>query len=83
MFSARDLDKLGMSDEEQLETAIHLRAAIFTHDVDFLRIAARKNHLGIIYVHQRKLSIGECVKRLKVIAETTQPEKIRNKVIFL
>jgi predicted nuclease of predicted toxin-antitoxin system len=82
-FSAKDLGKLGITDEEQLETAVQNKAAIFTHDADFLRIAAETNHWGIIYVHQQKISVGECIKKLKVLAETTRPEEIRNKIIFL
>lgn len=82
-FSAKDLGKLGMTDQKQLETAIQNEALIFTHDADFLRIASEEKHLGIIYVHQRKLSVGECVRKLKVIAETIQPQEMRNKIIFL
>ena len=82
-FSAKDIGNLGVSDEKQLETAILNKAVVFTHDADFLRIAAKKPHFGIIYVPQRKLSIGECVKKLKVIAETAHQEEICNKVIFL
>ncbi len=34
--------------------------------VDFLRMALdREQHCGIIYVHQRKVSVGGCVRRLK------------------
>jgi predicted nuclease of predicted toxin-antitoxin system len=44
VFSAKDLGKLGLTDEEQLKTAVQNQAVIFTHDVDFIRIAARKNH---------------------------------------
>ena len=72
-----------MTDEEQLETAIQNRASIFTHDADFLRVAVDTNHLGIIYVHQQKMSVGECIKKLKVLAETTRPDEMRNKIIFL
>jgi predicted nuclease of predicted toxin-antitoxin system len=82
-FSAKDLGKQGMTDEEQLKTAIKNKAVIFTNDADFLRIAATNNHFGVIYVHQRKLSVGECIKRLKVIAETGRREEMRNKIIFL
>jgi predicted nuclease of predicted toxin-antitoxin system len=39
-FSAKDLGRLGMTDEEQLKTAIKNKAVIFTNDADFLRIAA-------------------------------------------
>jgi uncharacterized protein (DUF433 family)/predicted nuclease of predicted toxin-antitoxin system len=82
-FSARDLGKLGLTDEEQLKTAVQNQAVIFTHDVDFIRIATRKNHPGIIYVHQQKMAIGECIKRLKIISETKTPQEMRNQIIFL
>jgi predicted nuclease of predicted toxin-antitoxin system len=82
-FSAKDLGKLGLTDEEQLQVAVENQAVIFTHDADFLRIAMNKPHFGIIYVHQQKLSIGECVKRLKIIAETKSTQEMQNKIIFL
>lgn len=82
-FSAKDLGKLGQTDEEQLKTAIQKQAAIFTHDVDFIKIAINKNHPGIIYVHQQKLTIGECIRKLKIITETKTPEEIQNQIIFL
>ena len=53
VFSAKDIGKLGLTDEEQIRVAAANRAVIFTHDVDFLRMARREHHLGIIYVHQR------------------------------
>ena len=82
-FSAKDIGKLGLTDEQQLEVAIRKQALIFTHDVDFLRIASHKQHSGIIYVHQLKLSVGECIKRLNAIAETKHPEEMRNRILFL
>jgi predicted nuclease of predicted toxin-antitoxin system len=82
-FSARDLGKLGLTDEEQLKTAIQNQAVIFTHDVDFIQIAIHKNHPGIIYVHQQKMAIGECIKKLKTISETKTPQEMRNQIIFL
>jgi predicted nuclease of predicted toxin-antitoxin system len=82
-FSARDLGKLGQTDEEQLKTANQNQAVIFTHDVDFIKIAINKNHSGIIYVHQQKLTIGECIKRLKTVTETKTPQELQNQIIFL
>lgn len=82
-FSAKDIGKLGLTDERQIEVATTERAVIFTHDVDFLRMASRREHLGIIYVYQQKLSVGECIKRLKAIAETKSPGEMRNRIIFL
>jgi predicted nuclease of predicted toxin-antitoxin system len=82
-FSAKDIGKLGLTDEQQIEVATRKQAIIFTHDADFLRIASHKQHPGIVYVHLQKLSAGECIKRLKVIAETKSPEEMRNRIIFL
>jgi len=82
-FSAKDMGKLGLTDEQQIKVAAANRAAIFTHDVDFLRMASEKRHPGIIYVHQQKLTVGECIKRLKAIAETKSPAQMRGRIIFL
>ena len=82
-FSAKDIGKLGLTDEEQLKTAIQNQAVIFTHDVDFIKIAINKNHPGIIYAHQQKTTIGECIRKLKTIAETRTAEEMANQIIFL
>lgn len=81
--SAKDLGKLGLTDEQQIKVANTRRAVIFTHDVDFIRMATERHHPGIIYVHQQKLSVGECINRLKAIAETKSPAEMRNQIVFL
>ena len=83
VFSAKDLGKLGLTDEEQLKVAVENHAVIFTHDADFLWMALDKHYLGIIYVHQQKLTIGECIKRLKIIAETKTAQEMENQILFL
>lgn len=47
-FSAKDLGKLGMTDEEQLKTVIQNKAVIFTNDADFLRITTGTNHFEVL-----------------------------------
>jgi predicted nuclease of predicted toxin-antitoxin system len=82
-FSAKELGKLGLTDDEQLQVAIDNQAVIFTSDADFLRMALNKPHFGIIYVHQQKLTVGECIKRLKLIAETKSIQQLKNQIVFL
>ncbi len=84
-WSAFDKGKLGRSDEEQLRYAFEKRATIFTHDDDFLTMAAESEieHFGIIYVHQQHLSIGECIRKLKAIVETLSSEEMHNRILFL
>jgi len=87
-FSARDKANLGLTDEQQLIYASKEKAAIFTHDTDFLRIAAKwmgegRTHHGIIYCHQKSYPIGECVRRLRVLASVLTSEDMMNHIEFL
>jgi predicted nuclease of predicted toxin-antitoxin system len=83
IVSAKDLGTLGLTDEEQLAVAFEHQAVIFTCDADFLRMALSRPHLGIIYVHQQKLSIGECIRRLKIVAAMKSAQEMCNQVLFL
>lgn len=84
-WSAVEKGKRGLSDEEQLSYASRERVTIFTHDDDFLSMAMDSGieHCGIIFVHQHHLSIGECIRRLKSIVETTLPEEMLKRIMFL
>jgi hypothetical protein len=42
-----------------------------------------QEHWGIIYVHEQKLSIGECIRRLLDYALLLEAEDMRNRVEFL
>lgn len=87
-FSARDTGNLGLTDEEQLVYAGKEKAAIFTHDADFLEIAARlmeegKTHHGIIYCHQKSYPIGEYVRRLRMLSSVLTSRDMVNHIEFL
>jgi predicted nuclease of predicted toxin-antitoxin system len=87
-FSARDFDKLGLTDEEQLIFARDEKATIFTHDTDFLRIAAqwideRRTHFGVIYCHQNAYRIGDCIRNLRILATVLTQEDMINHIEFL
>ncbi len=86
--SARDVGNLGLTDEEQLIYSGKENATIFTHDTDFLQIAARwlnegKTHQGIIYCHQKRYSIGECVRKLRMLTSLLSSEDMVNHIEFL
>ena len=87
-FSARDRNNLGLTDEEQLTFAREESATIFTHDTDFLRVAAQWNdlgrtHCGVIYCRQTTFGIGDCIRNLKVLATVLSPEDMINHIEFL
>jgi len=87
-FSARVAGNLGLTDEEQLIYAGKEKATIFTHDTDFLQIAARwldegRTHQGIIYCHQTRYSVGECVRKLRMLTAVLSSEDMVNHIEFL
>ena len=87
-FSARDSDKLGLSDEEQLIYAAKEKVIIFTHDTDFLQVAARwmvegRSHPGIIYCHQKNYPLGVCIRQLRMLTAVLTSEDMINHIEFL
>jgi len=87
-FSARDARNLGLTDEEQLTYAGKEKLTIFTHDTDFLQIAARwldeeRTHQGIIYCHQKRYSVGECVRKLRMLTAVLSSEDMVDHIEFL
>ncbi|HLG30606.1 MAG TPA: DUF5615 family PIN-like protein [Candidatus Brocadiales bacterium] len=83
VISARDADNLGLSDKEQLDYAIKKNLVIVTHDDDFLSMAMKFEHKGIVYVHQQKYSIGDLIRRLKLLWDIAEQKDIVNHVEFL
>lgn len=77
-----------LRDEALFERVQSFGRVLFTHDSDFLRISAARlgrgeSHHGIIYVQQRKLSIGEMVENLEFLAKSYEPAELRNRVVHL
>jgi hypothetical protein len=71
-----------------LDRATQLGRIIFTQDDDFL-IEAHRRQLenikfgGVIYGHQRNVSVGDCVHDLELIAKVSEPEDFINFVQYL
>ncbi|MBW2026318.1 MAG: hypothetical protein JRI90_13220 [Deltaproteobacteria bacterium] len=69
-FSARDTGRLGLTDEEQL---------LFAEK----EMEEGKTHHGIIYCHQKSYSIGECIRKLRVLTSLLTSEEMVNHIEFL
>ncbi len=86
--SCRDVGNYGLPDEQQFDYACQNGLVIFTHDDDFLKLNAEymaqgREHPGLIYAHQRDYSIGECIRRIKLIVDVLSPEEMRDHIEFL
>ena len=83
VVSARDAGNLGLSDGEQLEYARKNNFVIITHDNDLLLMAVEIKHKGIVYVHQEKYSIGDLIRRLRLLWDIAEQKDMANHVEFL
>lgn len=77
-----------LEDAALLDRAEELERVLFTQDDDFLVEAVRRQKAGarfpgIIYAHQLRVSIGQCVRDLELIAKLGEPEELANQVLFL
>lgn len=71
-----------------LERATELDRVLFSQDDDFLVEATRRqqekiNFSGVIYAHKLKVSVGNCIRDLEIIAKAAHPEELTNQIQYL
>lgn len=76
------------TDPALLDRAGELRRVLFTRDYNLLQEAAERQRSGIhffglIYAHQLRVSIGECIQSLEIIAKAGDPDDLESQVQFL
>src|ERR1700704_1568915 len=75
-------------DEGLLERATQLARLLVSEDQDFLTItaawlAAGRPFSGVAYVHRLRVSIGQAIEDLEVIARASEPAEVANCVFHL
>ena len=67
-----------------LVAARQLERVIYTYDDDFLRLNAEGiSHLGILYHHPHKYSIGQAINAVALACQVLAMEEMRNRVEYL
>lgn len=79
---------VGRNDRDVLDRAAALGRMIFTNDTDFLQeatrhIAAGSLFAGIIYAHPLRVSIGQCVLDLELLAAAGTADELIGRVTYL
>lgn len=80
---------LSATDVEQLEFATSQGRSIYTLNVDdFCRLHSEllsqgKEHSGIIVIPRQRYSIGEKIRRISQLIDSTTAEEMRNRLEFL
>ena len=88
VLTAQENEGRRLLDPALLDRATALGRVLFTQDEDLLREAAERQRRGVafaglIYGHQLKVTIGQCIRDLELIAKTSEPEDCANRVEYL
>lgn len=88
VLTAQEDGTAQLDDEVLLDRVAALGRVIFTRDVDFLGHARKRQATGVkfsgvVYAHQLRVSIGQCVADLELIAKVYDSEDMENRVEYL
>jgi hypothetical protein len=77
-----------LPDAALLDRADELGRVLFTQDKDFLIETARRLQqgiafVGVIYGHQRRVTLGKCVRDLELLCAAGEPADFADRVIYL
>ncbi len=77
-----------LEDPDLLDRASQLGRVLFTQDDDLLVEATQRQTQGrafggVVYAHQLRVTIGQCVHDLELIATLAEPSDVLNQTIFL
>jgi len=88
VITAIEADMIGKSDSEQLSHASLNGRVLLSSDQDFLGLHPRwiregKQHAGIIYYSQYRVTVGTCIWGVKLIVDVLSPEEMQNHLEFI
>ena len=88
VLTAQEDHAARLSDPELLDRAGELNRVLFSQDADLLREATARQRQGqrfggVIYAHQLRISIGQCIEDLELLANVGEPEDFAGRVEFL
>ncbi len=88
VLRAQDDGAARFSDVELLDRVTELNRVLFTYERDLLQEAEQRQRsgkpfAGVIYAHALRVSIGQCVKDLELIAKASEPADLANQVEYL
>jgi hypothetical protein len=88
VLTVQEDNRAGTPDPLLLDRATELGRVIFSQDQDFLVEAKRRqteeiNFSGVIFARQSRVSVGDCIRDLEIIAKVGNLEEFANRVQYL
>ena len=75
-------------DDQVLERSTALERTLFTQDDDFLVLArdwlrSGRDFPGVVFAQQMRITIGQAIRDLELIAKALDPQDMRNSIEFI
>ncbi len=88
VFTVQEDGRTGFRDPVILDRATELKRVLFTQDDDFLAEATRRqqermNFAGVVYAHKLRVSVGDCIRDLEIIAKAAYYEELADRIQYL
>jgi len=88
VLTAQEDGRSETDDALLLDRATELGRVMFSFDADMLREAARRQNegvafAGVVFAHPVRISIGECINDLSLLARLGEPLEAQNQVVYL
>jgi Domain of unknown function (DUF5615) len=88
VLTAQEDNAARLSDDELLDRAMALGRGLFSQDEDLLREATYRHRsaevfAGLIYTHQRRITDGQCIEDLALLAQVEDREAFLNRVEYI
>ena len=88
VMTAEEDDRRDASDAELMDRATALGRIFISSDVDTLVIAAERQRRGesfsgLIYAHPLRVSVGQCIRDIELIAKAASPDEFRDTIEYL
>lgn len=88
VLMVQDDGRAGIDDPSLLDRATELERVLFTRDTDLLKEASRRQRggqvfCGVIYTHPLRLTIGQCLQELDLLASVCEPNELSSRVEYL
>ena len=88
VLTAQDDGRRATDDSVLLERATELKRVVFLFDADMLDHATARQREGIpftglAFAHPTRISVGECIRELEMIATAANHDDLANQIVFL
>jgi predicted nuclease of predicted toxin-antitoxin system len=88
VFTVQEDGRVGDADPDVLDRAGELGRVVFTQDADFLAEGTRRQRAGIqfagvIYAHQLRVSVAQCIDDLELVAGALDLAEFEGRVEYL